>query len=59
VISEPIEEIPIDRSNPETYPGLELRLNERHISLREPKISLAFEVQSYADYKLREFGFEN
>lgn len=54
VINTPLEEIPIDRAE-STYPGLDQRLNHRHISLREPKLSLAFEIMSFAEYKLREF----
>ncbi len=54
IINAPLEELPIDRA-PETYPGLDQRLNHRHISLREPKLSLVFEIMSFAEYKLREF----
>lgn len=55
IISKPVEELPIDRSNQETYPWLDHRLNNRHLSLREPKISLAFEIQWYCDFLLRQY----
>lgn len=55
VISEPVEELPIDWSHEATYPWLDTRLNNRHLSLREPKISLAFEIQGYCDLLLRNY----
>lgn len=55
VVSAPIEPLPLDRSHADTYPWLDMRLTHRHISLREPKMSLWFQIQSFCDYKLREF----
>lgn len=42
----------------EWYPSISERLDHRHISLREPKIILAFEIMSFFDLKIREFFHE-
>lgn len=42
----------------EWYPSISERLDHRHISLREPKILLAFEIMSYFDLKVREFFYK-
>ncbi|MDD2566044.1 MAG: aspartate--tRNA(Asn) ligase [Candidatus Gracilibacteria bacterium] len=56
IISAPFEELPISWKG-EGYPSLHERLDHRHLSLREPKILLAFEMMSFFDLKVREFFY--
>lgn len=56
IISAPFEELPISWKW-EWYPSLHERLDHRHLSLREPKILLAFEMMSFFDLKVREFFY--
>lgn len=56
IISLPLEEIPITWKW-EWYPSLHERLDHRHLSLREPKILLAFEMMSFFVLKVREFFY--
>lgn len=57
VLVDCLEELPISWKW-EWYPSLSERLDHRHISIREPKILLAFEMMSFFDYKLREFFYK-
>ncbi|EKE27255.1 MAG: aspartyl-tRNA synthetase [uncultured bacterium (gcode 4)] len=54
VLSYAQEELPISWKW-EWYPSISERLDHRHLSLREPKIMLAFEMMSCFDLKVREF----
>ncbi len=54
ILSSALEEPPITWKW-EWYPSLSERLDHRHLSLREPKILLAFQLMSHFDLKIREF----
>ncbi len=61
LFSEPADELPISVSLEYEKYGLEVLLNQRHLSLRNPKLRSIFEVQSEIIYAfsqcLREKGF--
>ncbi|EKE29524.1 MAG: Aspartyl-tRNA synthetase [uncultured bacterium (gcode 4)] len=57
ILSQTLEELPISWKW-EWYPSMTERLDHRHISLREPKILLAFEMMSCFDLKVREFFYK-
>lgn len=57
ILSTPIDVLPIWWET-ESYPSMEQRLDHRHISLREPKMHLLFQIASFAEYELRKYCFD-